>query len=211
MVTIYVWLAPPAIAVPTAAKVCGAVPEQSGEPPAAGDVVLTQLTESIVMPAPNIGTSVKPYDPAPPVLVTVMRYATGLARFPLTMVFVTVIAGGLDGTSRQALTVAVELSPALGVTVAALFNPPGVVVTLVKAHKPDPAVLVVAFVTANGMVTVYVCDAPLAIAVPKAASVLLPVVVVQFGVPPAAGAVVFAQVMPVGVRPVPNSGVSVRP
>ena len=86
------------------------------------------------MPVPNIGASVKPYDPAPPVFVTVIRYATGFARFPLTMVFVTVMAGGLEGTSLQALTVAVELSPALGVTVAALFSPPELVVTFVKAH-----------------------------------------------------------------------------
>ena len=190
---------------------CGAVPEQSGAPPAAGDVVFTQLTESTVIPVPNIGASVKPYDPAPPVFVTVIRYATGFARLPLTMVFVTVMAGGLEGTSLQAFTVAVELSPALGVTVAALFKPPELVVTFVKAHSPEPAVFVTALLTVNGMVTVYVCAAPFAIAVPSAARVLLPVAVVQFGVPPAAGAVVFTHVMPVGVRPLPKSGVSVKP
>jgi hypothetical protein len=131
------------------------------------------------------------------------------APFAEAIVLVTVIAGGLGGTSRHTFTV--TAAPAFGVTVAALFKPPALVATLTTAHSPEPAVFVTALLTVNGMVTVYVCVAPFAIAVPSAARVLLPVVVVQFGVPPAAGAVVFAHVMPVGVRPLPKSGVSVRP
>ena len=46
---------------------------------------------------------------------------------------------------------------------------------------------------------------------PVAAKVLEPVPVVHTGVPPAAGTVVFAHTGTPGVKPVPNSGVSVKP
>ena len=104
------WLAPPAMAVPAAAKLYGAAPAQFGAPPAAGTVVLAQVTAPKVTPLPNSGVSVNVYVPGPPLLVTVTRYCTGEAMPALVIVLVTVITGGFSVSGLVMVPVAVPLA-----------------------------------------------------------------------------------------------------
>ena len=140
------------MAVPAAASVYGAAPVQFGVPPAAGAVVLAQVTVPKVTPLPSNGVSVNVYVPGPPLLLTVTRYCTGELVPALMIVLVTVMFGAFGVMSRQTLTVCAL--PLFGVTVVALFNPPALVVGADAGHSALPAVGVTALVTVNGIDTV---------------------------------------------------------
>ena len=97
------------MAVPAAASVYGAAPVQFGVPPAAGAVVLAQVTVPKVTPLPSNGVSVNVYVPGPPLLLTVTRYCTGELVPALVIVLVTVMFGGLSVSGLVIVPVAEPL------------------------------------------------------------------------------------------------------